>query len=231
MANILESGSSRGEQLQAINEPLWCELSEHVAAGRLDDALGAYERRMLARNATYMARESGRGEADEAEPTADGSLFAGEGYAGLALAAMTAIAGRSPTTLILNVASQGAWSDFAPDDVVEVPCLVDEHGPRPLAQPPMPEVVRPLVAAVKAYERLTIEAAVTGSYGAALKALASHPLVASFSLARKILDDYLIAHRALLPQFAGIASDDGTVNGLADAGALVGASTVIGERR
>jgi 6-phospho-beta-glucosidase len=51
---------------------------------------------------------------------------------------------------------------------------------------------------VKLYERLTVRAAVEGSYDIALEALLAHPLVGSYPLARSILDDYLVAHTAYL---------------------------------
>lgn len=203
VANIIASGSTRGEQIRGINEPLWRELHEAMAAGQPEAALDAYERRMMARESTYMARESGRATGEEGH--ADRSIFAGEGYAGMAMAVMMAISQRRKATIILNVANRGSLPDLAADDVVEVPALVDEHGTHPLAQDPLPESVRPLILAVKAYERLTVEAAVTGSYDAALKALTIHPLVASYSLAKAILDEYLEAHAAYLPPFAGAA--------------------------
>ena len=206
VANIQASGSTRGEQILGINEPLWRELADLMAANRVDDALRAYERRMSSRNQTYMARESGRLSAGANDGTGtegfDGSIFAGEGYAGQAMAVMAAIARGEQATLVLNVRGQASWGDLAPDDVVEAPSLVDAQGPRPLAQAAMPESVRPLITAIKAYERLTIEAAVTGSYAAAVKALTIHPLVMSYSLARGIVDEYLQAHRDFLPQFA-----------------------------
>ena len=161
---------------------------------------------MSSRNQTYMARESGRLAPGTEEGTGPRerklSDFAGEGYAGQAIAVMAAIAAGEKATLILNVRGQSSWGDLTPDDVIEAPSLVDQHGPHPLAQAPMPESVRPLITAIKAYERLTIEAAVTGSYAAAVQALTVHPLVMSYSLARRIVDEYLQVHRAYLPQFA-----------------------------
>jgi alpha-galactosidase/6-phospho-beta-glucosidase family protein len=52
---------------------------------------------------------------------------------------------------------------------------------------------------VKAYERLTVEAAVEGSTEKALQALLLHPLVGSYGAARSILDEYLSAHAEYLP--------------------------------
>ncbi len=47
--------------------------------------------------------------------------------------------------------------------------------------------------------RLTIQAAVEGSYALALKALALHPLVPSFETAKLILDDYMAQHGDYFP--------------------------------
>jgi 6-phospho-beta-glucosidase len=205
VANILTSGSTRGEQILGINEPLWRELGQLMAAGRVEDALQAYNRGMTSRDQTYMARESGRFARGSEEETgteeAEASVFAGEGYAGQAMAVMAGIVHGEKAPLVLNVSGQTSWGELAPNDVIETPSVVDQHGPHPLAQAPMPESVRPLITAIKAYERLTIEAAVMGSYAAAVQALTIHPLVMSYSLARCIVDEYLQVHRAFLPQF------------------------------
>jgi 6-phospho-beta-glucosidase len=58
-----------------------------------------------------------------------------------------------------------------------------------------------LLQMVKAYERLTANAARTGSRWLAIRALTHHPLVASFPLAEKLVDAYLLQHRAFLPRF------------------------------
>jgi alpha-galactosidase/6-phospho-beta-glucosidase family protein len=69
--------------------------------------------------------------------------------------------------------------------------LVDEHGAHPIAQGEMPEAALALVSQVKVYERLTVTAAVEGSYDAAFEALLSHPLVASYPVAKTVLDGYI----------------------------------------
>jgi 6-phospho-beta-glucosidase len=188
--NILAAQTTRGEQLREINTPLWHALSQCLDDDRPDEALQLYEAQMMERNASYMARESGHA---KAEPPKDTSIFAGEGYAGLAMAVMEAVVQAQQRTLILNVRNNGCLRELGDDDVVEAVCVVDQHGAVPIAQPPMPQVAAPLVQSVKAYERLTITAAVTGSYDAALAALTIHPLVMSYPVGKKILDDYLHA--------------------------------------
>ena len=51
-------------------------------------------------------------------------------------------------------------------------------------------------------QRLVEEAAVTGSYGALLDAVALNPQTPSGSEAKRVIDELLIAHEQYLPQFA-----------------------------
>jgi 6-phospho-beta-glucosidase len=197
VAHIRGSGSSRGRQLQALNDGLWPVLRACIDAGDLPGALTAWERAMSERDATYFARERGETVSDEAgEP---GDVFEGEGYEGVATAVMTAVVQRRKVPLILNVPNRGAIGGLRDDDVVEITCLADEHGAHPIAQGRMPEAALALVAQVKLYERLTVTAAVEGSYEAALDALLVHPLVASFPAAKAILDGYVEGLAGLLP--------------------------------
>jgi 6-phospho-beta-glucosidase len=58
-----------------------------------------------------------------------------------------------------------------------------------------------LVEQVKAYERLTVAAAVSGDRKMALRALMANPLVPSYDTAVPLLDALLEAHREHLPHF------------------------------
>lgn len=126
--------------------------------------------------------------------------MADEGYAGVALNVMEALAGRTSRVLHLNVANGGAIAGMRETDVVEVPCWVSGGLIRPLAIGTVPDHALGLMKQVKAYERLTVEAALTGSYAAALSALALHPLVPSHAVAKAILDDYVAVHAADFPR-------------------------------
>jgi alpha-galactosidase/6-phospho-beta-glucosidase family protein len=125
-------------------------------------------------------------------------MFEGDGYEGLAIAVMTAAVEQREVPLIVNAPNRGAISGLLDGDVVEVTCMVDEGGAHPMPQDSLPEVAQGLIGPVKAYERLTVEAAVEGSYDKALKALLVHPLVGSYPTAKDILDDYLFEHGELL---------------------------------
>lgn len=58
------------------------------------------------------------------------------------------------------------------------------------------------IYAAKEYEKLAVEAAVSGSYHAALEALVANPLVNSYYNAKAALDELLIAEKEWLPNFA-----------------------------
>jgi alpha-galactosidase/6-phospho-beta-glucosidase family protein len=201
--NVLRSHGTRGEQIAELNDRLWPVLRERIEADDLDGAQRAWERAMDERHATYFARERGEDVGAHVDDAGDQpvEMFEGDGYEGLATAVIAAAVRRLKIPLIVNTQNRGAIPWLADDDVVEVTSLVDQHGARALAQGELPPAARPLIEPVKAYERLTVDAAVTGSYRSALRALLAHPLVGSYPVARGILDDYLSAHAEHLTRF------------------------------
>jgi 6-phospho-beta-glucosidase len=72
----------------------------------------------------------------------------------------------------------------------------------PLPQRPLPPEMLGLVEQVKAYERLTVAAALSGDRGDALRALMANPLTGGYETAAPMLDALLDAHRAHLPRFS-----------------------------
>jgi 6-phospho-beta-glucosidase len=102
---------------------------------------------------------------------------------------------------IVVVRNNGAIVDL-PDDVsVEVPCVVGAHGVIPLHMGHLPETIRALCQQAKAWESWTVQAGVSGKRSDALMAMMVNPLVPSFEVARKLLDEMLEANRDYLPQF------------------------------
>lgn len=104
-------------------------------------------------------------------------------------------------TQVVNVRNAGAIPNLDADAVVEVPCRISAAGAQPLRQRALPPEMLGLVEQVKAYERLTVAAAVTGDRRTALKALMANPLVATYEKAAPLLDALLDANRAHLARF------------------------------
>jgi len=102
---------------------------------------------------------------------------------------------------VVNARNGGAIPNLPHDDVVEISARVDRGGVHPLPTAPLAPEMLGLVQAAKAYERLAIEAAKTGSRRAALAALMANPLVREYDIAVPLLDALLEANRGHLPRF------------------------------
>jgi 6-phospho-beta-glucosidase len=125
----------------------------------------------------------------------------GGGYSEIALNVMKAIHTNQEKIVIVNVPNRGAVPGLPDDGVVEIPCVVNAAGIFGINVPEVPRTVWGIIAAVKNYEQLAVEAAVTGSREIALLALLAHPLVRDHEIAKPLLDELLQANRAYLPQF------------------------------
>lgn len=181
LAAARAAARSRGAFLRDQQQSFYA----RVAAGE-GPAFAAWDKARLEREVTYGAENR---EAAAAGDRDSADLESG-GYEMVALALMRAIAHDERTTLILNVRNRGTLDVLDADAVVEVPCCADSNGPRPLAADPLTGHAAGLVCAVKSVERDVIEAAASGSRALALRALASHPLVDSVTVARRLLDSY-----------------------------------------
>ncbi len=125
----------------------------------------------------------------------------GGGYSEIATTVMDAIYNNKDTWVVVNVPNRGTLS-FLPDNaVIETACVANASGITPLALNQPPKAVWGLIAAVKNYEQLTVEAAVTGCRDTALLALMNHPLVNDYDKAKELLPRLLDANKQYLPQF------------------------------
>ncbi len=105
-------------------------------------------------------------------------------------------------THIVNTRHGGAVPGWPADWVLEMPCKVNRTGISPIPTAPLPPVCFGLLAQVKMYEILTVEAAVHGDRAAAYQALLAHPLGPAAEQIPTVLDDLIETHKAYLPQFA-----------------------------
>ncbi len=102
---------------------------------------------------------------------------------------------------VVDTTNRGALAGLPDDAVVEVPARIDRDGAHPLPQAPLAPEILGLVQHAKSYERLTIEAALSGDRKVALRALLANPLIGRYALASELLAALLEANRAHLPRF------------------------------
>ena len=122
-------------------------------------------------------------------------------YSDAAAALVASLHAGTGDVQVVNVRNDGAIPGLPDDAVVEVSARVDRDGAHPIAVDPLAPDMAGLVEHVKAYERLTIEAAITGDRGTALRALMTNPLVGDYEVAAPLLDALLAANAERLPRF------------------------------
>jgi 6-phospho-beta-glucosidase len=182
VAAVASAGRTRGEFLAERQREAYADILADPA-----HAAQRWERAVAERHGTYMAEaRSGH----QPAPDEQEAPLEEQGYAGVALQVMGAIAGNRRTTTILDVRNGTTIVGLPEDAVIEVPCVVDGSGVHPLATPPPDLHQLGLMQQVKAVERLTIRAATSGSRDDARLAFALHPLVPSLGVAERLVEGY-----------------------------------------
>ena len=135
------------------------------------------------------------------EPPAGLMLRGGAYYSTVAAQLLNAHYNDLGETHIVNTRNNGSIKEWPSDWVLEMPAKVNRTGVAPLPGKPLPIVCFGLIAQVKSYELLTIEAAVHGDRDAAYQALLTHPLGPKADRVSAVLDDMLKINKNYLPQF------------------------------
>jgi 6-phospho-beta-glucosidase len=196
LANQLAVGATRGEEVARLSEHLLSALAKHIQSGNVSEALAEYTAYLNQRSNSYMKLEADQGSAFEGDTGGD-PFRAATGYHRIALNVMKALQGTEPRRIVVNVPNQGAIADIADRDIVEVPCTIASDSIQPEACGRLPEAVRGLVLAVKAYEHAVTEAAVSGSALLARKAMLLYPPVGEWEPSQKLLEE-MIDHNPTL---------------------------------
>jgi alpha-galactosidase len=98
----------------------------------------------------------------------------------------------------LDIRNDGCIPNLPDDAIVEVPGVVSGDGVRGLRMSPLPEGIAAVLRQQIAIQELSVEAAVTGDRKLALQAILLDPVVDSFEVAERVLDELLVAQREYL---------------------------------
>lgn len=132
--------------------------------------------------------------------TAEGCTFAMGAHATFIVDLACALAFNTKERMLLIVPNQGAISNFSADAMVEIPCLVGNNGPEPLAVGEIPTFQKGLMEQQVAVEKLTVDAWQEHSYLKLWQALTMSRTVPSASVAKKILDELIEANKGYWPE-------------------------------
>src|SRR3954451_21774410 len=180
----MQAGRVRAEFLQRQQDTFY------AGGGSPQEALVSWEDDLAEREGSYM-NEAWSGREDQLRRVAAARETGG--YGRLSLDLVDALHGDRPEVLILNVANRSSLPFLDEAAVVEVPCVVGRGAIVPVAMGSVPMAAEARILAVRAAERLAIQAAMSRSRKVAIQALAMHPLVPSVAVARRILERHLAA--------------------------------------
>ena len=101
---------------------------------------------------------------------------------------------------LVMVENNGAVENLPSDAMVEVPAYIPDRGPEPVRVGEIPTFYKGLIEQQEAVEKLIVDAAVEHSYEKALMAFTLSKTVPSLLVAKKILDDMIVANKAYWPE-------------------------------
>ncbi len=208
LANQQAAGTTRGEEVSRLNDRLMTDLTDHLPSGSPDEAITLYTNYLNQRSGSYMKLEASAGSAfDESNLSQEDPFRTATGYHRIALDVMKALCGLEPRRLIVNVPNRGAITEIGEADIVEVPCTIFNDSIQPEACGALPEAVKGLVLAVKAYERAAIGAVVSRSPMLARKAMLLYPPIGEWEPTHGLLND-MIQHNPSLQYFRACSHDE-----------------------
>lgn len=187
--NILNAPKTRGEQICEINKAMTEELSRIDVENDFDTAFEIFEHWYGERENNYMASETGIKRKNAWH--FDIHQKDNGGYAGVALKFIEIMQSGKSDSMILCTANNGAVDGLYDDDIVEITCDITPNGVFPHRFENIDEQNFEIIRRVKMYERLASKAIRENSVKLAVEALTMHPLVNSYSLATKLINDYL----------------------------------------
>ncbi len=197
LANILSSGVTRGKTIESVNIQMMKELKEIDIDANPEEALQIFLYYMAVREGSYMSIETGGSHQEEIKK-GELEIPDGMGYAGVMLDCIEGLQSEEGLHLVLSVENKGCITGLEDNDIIEVTCKVSKEGIHPVPIGEVPEACYLLIRMIKMYEKLTVKAIETKSRETAIQALTLHPLIDSYSLAKRLVDRYDKAYGGMI---------------------------------
>lgn len=132
--------------------------------------------------------------------TAKGCAFEADAHATYIVDLACAIAENTMERFLLIVENGGAIENFNETAMVEIPCIVGSNGYEKICQGKIPTFQKGLMEEQVAVEKLVVEAYVEHSYQKLWQALTLSKIVPNADVAKKILDDLIVANEKFWPE-------------------------------
>ena len=174
---------------------------EHMLAGenpdytRANEVMDGHEKRTFQMCDEVIA--AGRLKGTPHEPTEADFL---DGHATYIVDLAYAISHNTHDMFLCMTENTGIISNFSEGAMVEVPCRVGAQGVEALNVGEIPTFQKGLLENQFAYEKLTVDACLEGSYRKAWNALTLNRCVNDTDKAKALLDDYIEANKGYWPE-------------------------------
>ena len=132
----------------------------------------------------------------------DSSVVHNDAHGDMIIEVAESIAHNRHRYFIVMVENNGLIENLPDDAMVEVTATLGINGPRPYGVGKIETFYKGLIEYQYAYERLTVEACLEGSYTKALQALTLNRTVVDAKKARKVLDALIEANKGYWPELS-----------------------------
>lgn len=135
----------------------------------------------------------------EAGSAKDSHIVHNDAHGDMMIEVAASIANNSRRTYVVIVPNNGIVSNLPDDVMIEVAASLGANGPAPYAVGEIGAFYKGLIEGQHAFEKLTVEAYIDGSYTKALQALTLNRTVVDAKKARKVLDALIEANKEYWP--------------------------------
>ena len=132
----------------------------------------------------------------------DSSVVHNDAHGDMIIEVAESIAHNRHRYFIVMVENNGLIENLPDDAMVEITATLGINGPRPYGVGKIGTFYKGLIENQYAYERLTVEACLEGSYTKALQALTLNRTVVDAKKARKVLDALIEANKGYWPELS-----------------------------
>lgn len=134
--------------------------------------------------------------------SSDSSVVHNDAHGDMMVEVAASIANNSRKTYVVIVRNNGIVSNVPDDVMIEVAASLGANGPAPYAVGEIGTFYKGLIEGQHAFEKLTVEAYIEGSYTKALQALTLNRTVVDAKKARKVLDALIEANKDYWPELS-----------------------------
>lgn len=181
-SSYLEYYYYRDEKLKKVKEA--AQTRGEICVGIEEELLGMYRNPGLREKPELLSKRGGAR------------------YSEAAISLVDAIHNDRNETHVVNLLNQGALDFLPDDDSIEIGAVIGRGPAKPLKIPSFSNShIIEYIRMIKAYERHTVLAALTGDEREAMRAFAMNPLIGDLKKARACFEEMKEAHRSFLPQF------------------------------